>query len=512
MTTSTLPQTLTTAVLTNPVPLAVGEQAQLDVIISNGGQQDVYCDQIVVTLPVGSLAQDLVHTHERINTTAHDTSGTWTFTQIQEGAVEGIPADEEHRFHGKATPTSGSEKAIAAAGLRLHLDNLQINSQVGSATVGVHAHIRRPGDSTWTWEHTHHRLDKYPARPDLVPVTNLRIVKGGPDSKEVITQINAGQEFTLKWDGPGDKVAYILYGAPQGPKEFLGSQHSYTVEGGIKRDATFTLLARAQEVGGHQKETYLATAVIVTDPEFDKLTVDGVIEAKDVAAREKLLVGSTNFGDMNKGDVRVGGKLNLSAGLGVTGDVSVDGDIEMKVGDDVRGKFGRSKSFDGVMLHSAFHVTGTLYGYDKTLTIGDMAKFEEPVTAGKGLTVKGTADLERLLTVSGLVNHWLSTADGETKHYTALNDGFVIMRRSSNGSSWQKVAVSVTNDSDKKDAPGHYYWQNNGGETGDEESWSTVTVPICAGERFSLWGIGAGGQASARFLSFSDRWPVKEGG
>ncbi|WP_188273852.1 polymer-forming cytoskeletal protein [Streptomyces sp. CBMA152] len=392
MTTPALPQALTTAVLTNPAPLAVDQPAQLDVIFSNRGQQDVYCDQIIVTLPVGHLAQDLIHTHEHIHTTAHDTSGTWTFTQVQDGAIEGLPPDEEHRFAGKATPAAGSEKTIAAAGLRLHLDNLQINSQIGSATVGVHAHIRRLGDETWSWEHNHHRLDKYPARPDLVPVANLRIIEGGPDStNDVITQIDRGKKITLRWDGPD--TAYTLHSTvlENGKAEIAKGKRHYTVEAGlVKRDTTFILQATRQD-DGHQKDAYLTTTIGVTSPKFN-----GTIVARDIAAEEKLIVGSENFDGMEKGDTWVGGTSTFRNGiqgekeeLTVKGKLKAAGNIEagnvavtekLVVGST---DFGDMKKGD-IQIHNA------LRGGKEVLTLDNNVRITGKATVDKTLAVKGT--------------------------------------------------------------------------------------------------------------------------
>ncbi|RLU76095.1 hypothetical protein CTZ27_38660, partial [Streptomyces griseocarneus] len=167
-------QSLTTAVLTQPVPLAVGQPAALDIIISNGGQHPVHCDQIIIILPTGHLAQDLLDPNQHPNASAHDTTGTWTFTQIQPGVLEGLPPGEEHTFYQATPDPSDTTHTFTKAGLRLHLDNFHTNNEVGTTRLEIRTHVRHPGtNNAWTWEHSHHHLDKYPARPDLVPLTNL---------------------------------------------------------------------------------------------------------------------------------------------------------------------------------------------------------------------------------------------------------------------------------------------------------------------------------------------------
>ncbi|WP_116209051.1 hypothetical protein [Streptomyces olivoreticuli] len=353
---------MTTAVLTQPVPLAVGQPAALDIIISNGGQHPVHCDQIIIVLPAGHLAQDLLAPGERPNTTAHDTTRTWTFTQIQPGVIEGQPPDEEHTFY-KATPdTDNTTHAFTRAGLRLRLDNFHTNEEVGTARLEVRTHVRHPGtNDTWTWEYSHHYLDKYPARPDLVPLTNLRIVQGGASSETVITQTERNQKFTLKWDGPN--TAYTLYSPtlPNGKTDLADTVRDHTIEKGVERDTTFTLCATAQSVG-HQKDSYLTTTIAVEEPSFPHLTVDKITANGEENWRgSKLLTidgalrvekeshffgtvcggkGTLTVGDdvVAQKDLTVSKDMNVAGAVEATGDITTDAQFLDPKGTPLRGK------------------------------------------------------------------------------------------------------------------------------------------------------------------------------
>ncbi|RLU79744.1 hypothetical protein CTZ27_36580, partial [Streptomyces griseocarneus] len=204
----------------------------------------------------------------------------------------------------------------------------------------IRTHVRHPGtNNAWTWEHSHHHLDKYPARPDLVPLTNLHIVQGDASSNTVITQTQRNQKFTLKWDGPN--TPYTLYSPtlPNGNIELSESTRQHTIEKGVERDTTFTLRATAQSEG-HQKDSYLTTTITIEKPILPHLTVTSI----------------TSNGERNGDGHQI---------------LTIDG---------------------AVQVGKECHVFGTLYGQNSTLTVGDSVVAKKDLTVGKDMNVTGAVE------------------------------------------------------------------------------------------------------------------------
>ncbi|GGX54854.1 hypothetical protein [Streptomyces noursei] len=330
---------LTSAVLTQPVPLATGSGATLDIVISNGGQQPIHCDQIIVVIPVGDLAQDLLPPNQKIKASAQSTAGAWSFTQMQQGALEGIPDDEEFIFNGttqdsyRATRQDNSVHAFTKTGLHLTLEIPTVNDEVGTASIEIRSHIRNSDDGNWRWEYSHHQLDKYPARANLTPVANLHIVEGEADSKKIVTQISRDKKFTLKWDGPD--IAYTLYSpafknghveVTKGEKK----EHYHTVDAGVvTRDTTFTL--RAKSPSRHRKrDSYLTTTLTITEPKFPSMDIAGHIRAASITAGESVRSQEVKVHDEH-GSVSIrDGKLTATKQLFSEGEIATNGNFWIK--------------------------------------------------------------------------------------------------------------------------------------------------------------------------------------
>lgn len=157
--------------LASPTPLQAGTAATLTLVVSNGSRQIVQATSIVVTLPVGTNARDLVADPSGIGLTV---PGGWS------GAQDG----------GKFTLTPGAADAgqVGAQGLVFVFDDVRVNDQPGTTLVGI--------DETATFEggtaverSTDVPLSKF---PEQFQVSDLA---ADPLS------VDAGGTVTLQWTG-----------------------------------------------------------------------------------------------------------------------------------------------------------------------------------------------------------------------------------------------------------------------------------------------------------------------
>ncbi|GGX54861.1 hypothetical protein [Streptomyces noursei] len=331
---------LTSAVLTQPVPLTVGREATLDIVIANSsGQQSVQCNQIIVVIPAGNLPQDLLPTGQKTRASTESTAGAWSFTRIKEDALNRVPDGERPTFSGttkygyQATPHKDAVHTFAKVKLHLVLEIPRVNDEVGTATIEVRSHVRNSDDDDWRWEYSFHQLGKYPARANLTPVANLHIVEGEADSKKIVTQISRDKKFTLKWDGPD--IAYTLYspifdgGCIQVAKN-KKNDLCHTIEAGvITRDTTFVLQSTSQS-GLHEQGSYLAITLTATEPTFPSMEITENIRAANVTATRMLKSSKFEVRSQHDSVNIQGGKLVATKLLFSEGDIGAQGRVFIK--------------------------------------------------------------------------------------------------------------------------------------------------------------------------------------
>ncbi|WP_162889905.1 hypothetical protein [Streptomyces olivoreticuli] len=444
MTTAPPRKALTTAVLTDPVPLAISQPAALDIIISNGGQREVYCDQIIVILPAGTLAQDLIKTSEKIQASANDRPRAWSFSEVEDGVLEGIPTGEEYVFPGankKIIFKSSDSNSFTENGLRLHLDGFSVNSEVGTATIAVRTHIRNPGDTDYAWETEYHRLDKYPARPDLVPLANLRIVKGDQSGDTIVTQVGKGDKFTLKWDGPDTDYTLHSPAIFKGEVTLPSATRFYVVEGGVERDTTFTLHATYQK-DTHQRTAYLTTTIGVTNPIIESATIG------TAQITQKLTAGNVECSNVTATGV-IEGKSSITAAgyIESKSNITAAGYIESKSNITAVGYlWSKQRLYLGTDkdYNSISHVAGGGFKADATFTTNGIDTGSITAT---GLTVNGNASITKNLSTTGS----MTAANSLTVSGSLTTNGDVSFKgmkklyvdsRSNIFGGWQKLPLS----------------------------------------------------------------------
>ncbi|MCY0923604.1 hypothetical protein OS965_36615 [Streptomyces sp. H27-G5] len=338
---------LTYGLATVPAPLATRQPAHIDIVVSNSGTEAVLCKQILVEIPTGDLAQDLVPASLHVVPTV-EPSDQWTTDQIESGVVLTMPQDETAAFTPGVEPVTirpvtGESVSLSTHGLLLRLRDFKANDLAGTALLRVRETVSVDNGRTWKTNQVVLPLAKYPAvealTADVVGDLVLREadVNGNPGSAPV-TLLGSGQKAVLTWSAPTDAVCDVYYdGRHAGP--LSGQDKWQLVVSDLTRDTHFHVQVTLRRAGDSITH-HLSTAVAVAEPTFPRLTVT---------------------------KITAGGRKNGHAHRLLT----VDGAMEVE---------------------QESHLYGILYGGAGTLTVGDALVVKENLTIDKDMNVTGAVE------------------------------------------------------------------------------------------------------------------------
>lgn len=278
----------------------------MQIVISNGSANPIWCEKITFTLPVGTAASDLCDSAAAAQMQSFSVpAGRWQIAQTAPGVFV-------------ATPLQNSYREITSAGLGFILYNIQVNQQVGNVTLSVQE--QSSTDGTNYSEHiAMYKLPKFPAG---FYVNNF--AASSP-------MVQNGNTATLTWNGSRNARYVILYG---NQSVDVTEQRSWTSPS-LHTDTAFILQASAQQ-NGETVNAYLSVVVNVKNPQItatslnvlQAATVQGAITVDGVAA---LAAGANVTGTLQAGTVNANsaqlGALNMNGQLTAQG-VSVGGALQ----------------------------------------------------------------------------------------------------------------------------------------------------------------------------------------
>ncbi|MEU8584742.1 hypothetical protein [Streptomyces abikoensis] len=310
---------LTYGLATVPAPLATDRPAHIDIVVSNSGTEAVLCKQILVEIPTGDLAQDLVPAGHRVVPTV-EPSDQWTTDEIESGVLLTLPQDEMAAFTAGGTPLTvrpagGESVSLTTHGLLVRLKDFKANGLAGTALLRVRETVSVDNGQTWETNQVILPLAKYPPAEaltaDVVGDLVLREAdtNGNPGSTPV-TLLAPGQKAVLTWTAPSDADCDIYFdGRHAGP--FNGQDKWQFPVTGLTRDTHFHVRVSLKR-SGDTITHHLSTAVAVSEPVFEQLTVTG--------------------------DLTVGKDMNVTGAVGATGDITTDARFLDPQGTPLRGK------------------------------------------------------------------------------------------------------------------------------------------------------------------------------
>ncbi|WP_367139737.1 MULTISPECIES: hypothetical protein [Streptomyces] len=340
---------LTYSLATVPAPLATDRPAHIDVVVSNSGTEAVLCKQIVLVLPTGDLAQDLVPAGHRVVPTV-EPADQWTVDEIESGVLLTLPQDDLAAFTAGGTPlavrpVSGESVSLTTHGLLLRLKDFKANALAGTALLRIRETVSVDNARTWETHQVILPLAKYPPAEALTAdvVGDLALREADADDNPgstPVTLLAPGRKAVLTWTAPSDADCDIYFdGRHAGP---LSGQDKWQFPvTGLTRDTHFQVrvtLKRSGETITH----HLSTAVAVEEPVLPQLTVGdlhgqaGTLTVHDAVVAKKNL--SVEADVTMTGDLTIGKDMNVTGAVEATGDITTDAQFLDPKSTPLRGK------------------------------------------------------------------------------------------------------------------------------------------------------------------------------
>ncbi|MEU1375038.1 hypothetical protein ABZ442_15410 [Streptomyces triculaminicus] len=310
---------LTYGLATVPAPLATDRPARIDIVVSNSGTEAVLCKQILIEMPTGDLAQDLVPAGHRIVPTV-EPADQWTVDEIESGVLLTLPQDEMAAFTAGSTPLAvrpagGESVSLTTHGLLLRLKDFKANALAGTALLRLRETVSVDNGRTWETNQLTLPLAKYPPAEaltaDVVGDLVLREADANTNPGSApVTLLKPGRQAVLSWTAPSDAVCDIYYNGEHAAQ--LSRQDKWQLPvAGLTRDTHFHVQVTLKR-SGDTITHHLSTSVAVAEPVFPRLTVTG--------------------------DLTVGKDMNVTGALGATGDITTDAQFLDPKGTPLRGK------------------------------------------------------------------------------------------------------------------------------------------------------------------------------
>lgn len=270
------------SVETTPTPLQasppVGEPTTAALTIVVSAEETVYCDRIVFSFEIGSIAQALTEVSSGILSAASP-SGEW---QIQETGP-GIFT---------ATPAKPIYQKIDANGLVFQIYNIKVNRQVGTFPLTVQEHSSSDG-SAFSNHKNVYEIAKFP----------YGFFVGGFTAS--VPEVNVGAPVVLTWHGARDATYTMLYKDQAIDVSLVRRWQSPP----LTSNTAFILKVTPMSTESSQDvSTYLHTSVDVRNP--DVVTNTFVVKkTASIGTRIEQHAITVNGMQTLNGDLSVGGRV-----------------------------------------------------------------------------------------------------------------------------------------------------------------------------------------------------------
>lgn len=359
---------LTYSLATVPATLAADRPAQIYVVVSNSGDQDVLCQHITLVIPTGDLPKHLVPAGGQVTATA-EPADRWTVEEEQKGVLLAVPQGEAAGFPAESTrvtPGDGEPVSPTTDGLLVRLTDFHANARAGTALLVIEETVSVDQGETWEEHRVILPVAKFPPAEALTAdvVGDLALyeadAQGNPRSTPVTLLKKEQKNAVLTWTAPPDALCDVHYdGGP--PIQLSGREKWQLSVSGITRDTHFRVrvtLKRSGETITH----HLSTAVAVAEPTIDhltvksikangskncdkdpRLTIEGAIVVEKACHASGGLYGA--FGTLTvkdslvaKKDLTVGTDMNVTGAVASTGDIVTDAQFRDAEGTPLRGQ------------------------------------------------------------------------------------------------------------------------------------------------------------------------------
>lgn len=294
----------------------------LSFVISNGGSSVVNVSQLQITLPVGSLAQQLTSNPGAI-LWATSPGTLWQVAMTSPGVFQLLPQ-------------SGNPVPVSAAGMVIQLFNIPINQQVGTVAVTVTETATNDGSTAQ-------------ARSAVFNAAKFPYGFYFANLSAQVPLVQDGGTVELTWDGSDNATYAMRWG--EAPAVDVTNQRSWTSP--PLTSATTFLLTATVVSQGETVVTSLSTTVIVANPELQATSLQ--------VTGQTQLQGATTIGT-GATQATVNGNLTVSGATVLSGTTRLVGDTTT-ANLNVNGTFaaGGSANFNGVTLNGNVNLNNATF-------------------------------------------------------------------------------------------------------------------------------------------------------
>ncbi|MFG2530421.1 hypothetical protein [Streptomyces sp. NPDC048516] len=324
------------ALTSAPFPLQAGHvtaplnRADLDLVISAAPGEEVLCRGLVIELPMGTTAQDLVESADGISIALSDDFWSWSL-ETTDTAVRCLLTAKDDGF------------IFDEDGLTVGLRGLGINREHGNTYLKVFEDSE-PLELNTTRQPVTLVFAKVPYRPEIESGSPNRFsahrYSGSGADTAPATLVKAGSAVTLRWQYREGVERHLFgqylsadYSAPGTDVSHLSRFDTEP----LQRATTFTLRTRHQETG---ETTYDTVTVQVDSPTLAGLTLTGPLSGYDgtltlavpvtvdgeLVAQQGIEASSAFHASTA---VSVRDTLTTEVGATIDGPLQVDGSIEV---------------------------------------------------------------------------------------------------------------------------------------------------------------------------------------
>ncbi|QRX89943.1 polymer-forming cytoskeletal protein [Streptomyces noursei] len=416
-------------------------RADLDLVISAAPGEEVLCRGLVIELPMGTTAQDLVESADGISITLSD--DFWNPSlETTDTAVRCLLTPQDDGF------------IFDEDGLTVGLRGLGINREHGNTRIRVFEDYE-PLEQSTTRQPVTLVFAKAPYRPEIESGSPNRFsvhrYSGSGADTAPATLVTAGSTVTLRWQYRQGVERHLfgqyLTADYSAPGIDVSDLSRFDTEP-LVRATTFTLRTRDQETG---ETTYDTVTVQVDEPTLAGLALTGPLSGYD--GTFTLAVPVTVAGEL----VAQQG-LEASRAFHASTAVSVTDTLTVEAGATVDGTFQADGSIEVLGDVEAQHITTGNLTAKKTVRM--LGGASVPTSPGSSLT----ANTDGLFVGSASVPGW-----GVRPSFTVqVNDD-------------QRTMRAITDDGHPSEA---------------------VFMPVLRGEKLTASGIDLGNYTPLLFVSF----------
>jgi hypothetical protein len=313
----------------NPVQVSTSQtpiQATVNTAALNMGANPVYCNQVLIAVPIGSDVNELFAASP--TPTAAVNTGKWAITSSLRKTGRDLGLDNDIDYATFTFECKNQSDFLINYNLVFGVQG-QVSLLTGDSTILIQEQSGTTSDpNTFTQKNCSYNVTAYTPRFYL-----QNFVASVPTAPTVpSSEFANGADIRLSWESNG--TFFQIYEKNNTTPIYSGSQSAYTVTGGVATDTTFVLVAMVsgnptgQSAGGFAP-IYLYEEVTVTISNPDLTPKSSTISGNASVGGTLGVTGNTTLSNANlTGTLGVSGQANLS-NASVGGTLGVSGQTNL---------------------------------------------------------------------------------------------------------------------------------------------------------------------------------------